>query len=241
MQLVRPSSGRLPNEDAAGSRGRRGPLIDGRTDPKVQSAGAKAAASSRRGQRHGALDMEGRRSLEGPITALSSPPAICRHSPVRPRLTAVACMTSRLDGTVFVALDWDEAGRRAPRQDDACRALANGGARPYRLALPAGSGDWNDRLRAVGLATMRAELRAVTSDVHPFDRRNHASGRCQRCRHDKTRHVDLTVPAQPVSCAEDLGASDYCQKARPQRRRHRGADDEGGRAPTTRSGAESVE
>ena len=35
------------------------------------------------------------------------------------------------------------------------------GATPYRLAPPDGAGEWNDRLQAVGLAAMRAELDAA--------------------------------------------------------------------------------
>ena len=102
---------------------------------------------------------------EGPITALSVAAcglpaiALCGHL-LRPWLAWHLALR-----TVFVALDWDE--RDAERYGDtACRALANVGARPYRLALPAGSGDWNDRLRAVGLVAMRAELRAALSDVY---------------------------------------------------------------------------
>ncbi|HEY5182277.1 MAG TPA: hypothetical protein VIJ07_21310 [Dermatophilaceae bacterium] len=57
--------------------------------------------------------------------------------------------------------------RRRRRWDEdstarhARRALAAMGATPYRLAPPDGAGDWNDRLQAVGLAAMRAELDAA--------------------------------------------------------------------------------
>ena len=39
------------------------------------------------------------------------------------------------------------------------------GARPHRLSPPAGAGDWNDYLRAVGLASMRAELEQAVGAV----------------------------------------------------------------------------
>ncbi len=97
---------------------------------------------------------------EGPLTALSvaacGQPAIALCGRVlRPWLAI------HLAGrTVFVSLDWHEAGADEAG-GAAFGALHAVGARPYRLALPAGSGDWNDHLRAVGLADMRAELEHV--------------------------------------------------------------------------------
>jgi hypothetical protein len=158
----------FPMQDASGRLvAAEGRYVDGRTDPKDQSAGAKSCGVFV--ATPGALDMDGAVVCEGPITALSVAAcglptiALCGHV-LRPWLAWRLALR-----TVFVTLDWDE--QDAERYGDAaCRALANVGARPYRLALPAGSGDWNDHLRAVGLAAMRAELRATVSDVHPFDR-----------------------------------------------------------------------
>jgi phage/plasmid primase-like uncharacterized protein len=123
--------------------------------PKSRSAGRKAAGVFVASP--GALEADRVIVVEGPITALSIAAcglpaiALCGHV-LHERLAR--CLAGR---TVFVALDWDEDG--AERQGDAAfRALAGVGARPYRLALPAGAGDFNDYLRAVGLTTMRSQL-----------------------------------------------------------------------------------
>jgi len=138
-----------------------GRYIDGRGEPKSRSAGPKshgvfAAAPD-------ALGADGLIVCEGPITALSvaacGQPAValCGH-------VLREWLAWRLVGrTVFVALDWDEQDADE-RGTDACRLLAAVGARSYRLALPSGAGDWNDRLRGVGLAAMRAELKQVLND-----------------------------------------------------------------------------
>ena len=123
--------------------------------PKSRSAGLKAAGVFVASP--GAMGADGVVVVEGPITALSVAAcglpaiALCGHVL---RAWLACCLAGR---TVFVSLDWDEQG--AERHGEAAfRALAAVGARPYRVALSAGVGDWNDHLRAVGLPTMRTEL-----------------------------------------------------------------------------------
>ena len=135
-----------------------GRYTDGGTDPKGRSAGPKSRGVFE--TLPGSLDGGPVVLCEGPLTALSvaacgipaaalcgraAPPWLARRLALRP---------------VFVALDWYEAGadeKAAP----IFRSLAALGARAYRLAPPAAAGDWNDRLQAVGLAAMRAELDAA--------------------------------------------------------------------------------
>ena len=136
-------------------------LIDGR-EPKSLAAGPKSAgvfAAPASAIRADVLAV-----VEGPITALSLAAcglpalALCGHV-LRPWLATH--LAGRL---VFVALDWDETDRQRDG-DEACRALHAVGARPHRLSPPAGAGDWNDYLRAVGLASMRAELEQAVGAV----------------------------------------------------------------------------
>jgi hypothetical protein len=61
---------------------------------------------------------------------------------------------------VFLAFDYGEQGADTLAHRLA-RELVALGATPYRLTPPAGAGDWNDRLQAVGLEAMRAELSAA--------------------------------------------------------------------------------
>jgi phage/plasmid primase-like uncharacterized protein len=125
---------------------------------KTHSAGAKSRGVFE--AMPGALAADGVTLCEGPITALSVAAAgfpcvaLCGHV-VRPWLVRRLALRS-----VIVSLDWyeDKAEENAAQ---ACRALAALGAKPYRLAPPDGAGDWNDRLQAVGLAAMRAELDAA--------------------------------------------------------------------------------
>jgi phage/plasmid primase-like uncharacterized protein len=125
---------------------------------KTHSAGAKSSGVFV--ALPGALGADGVTLCEGPITALSIAAcgfpavALCGHV-VRPWLVRRLALRS-----VLLSLDWyeDKAEENAAT---ACRALAALGAKPYRLAPPDGAGDWNDRLQAVGLPKMRAELDAA--------------------------------------------------------------------------------
>ena len=146
----------FPMQDAGGKFvAAEGRYTDGRTYPKGRSAGPKS-----RGvfvAMPGALEAEGVTLCEGPITALSLAaagfPAVALCGRVLP-----AWLPGRLAfRPVLLSLDWyepDAATKAAPMY----RALVTLGAQVYRLAPPDGAGDWNDRLQAVGLATMRAEL-----------------------------------------------------------------------------------
>lgn len=149
----------FPVQDAAGKlTGAEGRYIDGRADPKSRSAGRKS-----RGvfvAMPGALDAEGVCIVEGPITALSLAaagfPAVALCGRTMP-----AWLPGRLAfRPVLIGLDWYEPNaeeKAAPMY----RALVTLGATPYRLAPPADAGDWNDRLQAVGLDALRAELDAA--------------------------------------------------------------------------------
>jgi hypothetical protein len=125
---------------------------------KTHSAGAKSRGVFE--AMPGALQADGVTLCEGPISALSVAAAgfpavaLCGHV-VRPWLVRRLALRS-----VLVSLDWYE-DKAEENGAAACRALAALGARPYRLAPPDGAGDWNDRLQAVGLAAMRAELDAA--------------------------------------------------------------------------------
>jgi hypothetical protein len=135
-----------------------GRYTDGGTDPKGRSAGPKSSGVFAAAP--GALAADGVTLCEGPITALAVAAcgfpavALCGHV-VRPWLTRRLAMRA-----VFVSLDWYEEGAEEAAAT-ACRALAALGARPYRLAPPAGAGDWADYLQAVGVAAMRAALDAA--------------------------------------------------------------------------------
>lgn len=137
-----------------------GRYIDGRTEPKGRSAGPKSRGVFLASP--DALEAEAVVVCEGPITALSvaacGPPALalCGHN------RAPAWLARRLAlRIVFLALDFGETGA------DECagklaRELGALGAATYRLAAPAGAGDWNDALRAMGREALRAELKRVT-------------------------------------------------------------------------------
>ena len=150
----------FPLQDAAG----RLVAAEGRfvTPPagvaKSHSAGAKSRGVFE--AMPGALEADGVTLCEGPITALAVAAcgfpavALCGHV-VRPWLVRRLALR-----TVFLSLDWYETGAEESAAA-ATRALAGVGAKVYRLAPPAGAGDWADYLQAVGLATMRAELDAA--------------------------------------------------------------------------------
>ena len=136
-------------------------FLDQRT-PKSMSAGPKSrgvfVASP------GALDAEAVVIVEGPITALSlavcglPAVALCGHA------GAPAWLVRRLAlRRVLLALDYDEAGADEVANTLA-RDLAAVGAKPHRLALPAGAGDWNDVLITYGIAGMREALSAALGD-----------------------------------------------------------------------------
>ena len=135
-----------------------GRYTDGGTDPKGRSAGPKSGGIFE--ALAGALFAEVVTVTEGPLTALSL--AACGFPTVALcGRTAPPWLARRLAlRAVFVSLDWYEAGAEE-KAAPIFRALAALGARVYRLAPPDGAGDWNDRLQAVGLAAMRAELDAA--------------------------------------------------------------------------------
>lgn len=134
-----------------------GRYTDGRADPKGRSAGPKSSGVFE--AMPGALAADGVTLCEGPITALSVAAcgfpalALCGHV-VRPWLVRRLALRA-----VFVSLDWYE-DKAEENGASACRDLAALGARPYRLAPPAGA-DWNDYLQARGLDAMRADLDAA--------------------------------------------------------------------------------
>lgn len=107
----------------------------------------------------GALDVAGLTICEGAITALSM--AACGFPAVAlGGQNAPPWLARRLAlRDVVIALDEGEQKTEAAAAA-LVRALAAYGARPYRLRLPAGV-DVNDRLRAVGLPALRAELSAA--------------------------------------------------------------------------------
>lgn len=148
----------FPMQDAAGHLvAAEGRYIDAGA-PKSRSAGRKTAGVFVASP--GALEADGVIIVEGPITALSIAAcglpaiALCGHVL---REWLARCLAGR---TVFVALDWDE--QDAERHGVAAfRALHAAGARTYRLALPAGAGDWNDVLVTYGIAAMRDALGAA--------------------------------------------------------------------------------
>lgn len=148
----------FPVQDGAGRLvAAEGRYTDGRADPKGRSAGPKSSGVFV--AMPGALAADGVTLCEGPITALSVAAcgfpalALCGHV-VRPWLVRRLALRA-----VFVSLDWYEEGTEE-NGAEACRDLAALGARPYRLAPPAGN-DWSDYLQAVGLDPMRAELDAA--------------------------------------------------------------------------------
>lgn len=96
---------------------------------------------------------------EGPLTALSV--AACGlHAVALGGQTAPAWLARRLAlRDVVIALDEGEAATETSAAK-LIRALAEVGARPYRLRWPAGV-DANDRLQAVGLDALRRELWAA--------------------------------------------------------------------------------
>ena len=131
-----------------------GRYIDGRADPKGRTAGPKSGGVFV--ATPGALDVAGVTLCEGPLTALSvaacgfacvalcgqkAPPWLARRLALR---------------DVVIALDEGETKTEAAAAV-LVRALVAVGARPYRLRLPAGV-DVNDRLQAVGVDALRAEL-----------------------------------------------------------------------------------
>jgi Toprim domain len=124
---------------------------------KTHSAGAKSLGVFE--ALPSALAADGVTLCEGPITALSVAAcgfpalALCGHV-VRPWLVRRLALRD-----VFVSLDWHE-DKAEENGAAACCALAALGARPYRLAPPAGN-DWNEYLQARGLDPMRAELDAA--------------------------------------------------------------------------------
>jgi phage/plasmid primase-like uncharacterized protein len=149
----------FPVQDEAGRLvAAEGRYIDAGT-PKSRSAGPKG-----RGvfvATPGALEAEGVTLCEGPITALSvaacgfAAVALCGHA------SAPAWLVRRLAlRPVFLAFDYGEQGADTLARKLA-RELAALGATPYRLTPPAGAGDWNDYLQAVGLEAVRAELGAA--------------------------------------------------------------------------------
>lgn len=127
--------------------------------PKSRSAGRKS-----RGvfcALPGAAEAVGVTLCEGPITALSVAAcgfpavALCGHKGAPSWLVHRCALRP-----VFLAFDYGEAGAEEGHGKLA-RELAALGAAVYRLAPPAGAGDFNDRLRAVGLEALRAELDAA--------------------------------------------------------------------------------
>ena len=114
----------------------------------------------------GALDAVGVTLVEGPVTALSV--AACGYQAVALcGSTMPTWLAPRLaPRDVMVSLDWYEMAAEATAVP-IFRALAAAGAKPYRLAPPAGR-DWNDYLQAVGLEMMHAELdRAIVAALVP--------------------------------------------------------------------------
>jgi len=144
-----------------------GRYTDGGTKPKGRTSGPKSrgvfVASP------GALDVDGVTVCEGPLTALSV--AACGFACVALcGQTAPPWLARRLAlRDVVIALDEGETKTEAAAAD-LVRALVTVGARPYRLRLPAGV-DVNDRLRAVGVDALRAELaEAICSALAPRER-----------------------------------------------------------------------
>jgi hypothetical protein len=130
--------------------------IDGNSDPKSRSVGSKRqgvfVASP------GALDADGVAIAEGPITALSLAAcgmpalALCGHASAHGWLVRHLAVRH-----VYLARDYGEAGAEEAATR-LVRDLTAMGAKPHRLALPAGVGDWNDWLVTVGIAAMRNAL-----------------------------------------------------------------------------------
>jgi hypothetical protein len=134
-----------------------GRYTDGSTKPKSRSAGRKS-----RGvfcALPGAAEASGVTICEGPITALSVAAcgypalALCGHKGAPAWLLRRCALRP-----VFLALDYGEQGAEEATAR-LVRELAALGATAYRLAPPAG--DFNDRLQAVGLEALRAELDAA--------------------------------------------------------------------------------
>lgn len=134
-----------------------GRYTDGGTTPKGRTCGPKSGGVFV--ATPGALDVSGVTLCEGPLTALSV--AACGFAAVALcGQTAPPWLARRLAlHDVVIALDEGETKTEAAAAA-LVRALAAYGARPYRLRLPARV-DVNDRLRAVGLDTLRAELDAA--------------------------------------------------------------------------------
>jgi phage/plasmid primase-like uncharacterized protein len=148
----------FPVQDAAGRLvAAEGRYIDAGA-PKSRSAGRKSAGVF--AAPACAIGADVLVVVEGPITALSIAAcglptiALCGHAL---RTWLAAHLAGRV---VFVALDWYEPDAERHGRS-AFAALHAVGARPYRLTLPVGAGDWNDHLRSVGLPAMRAELEQV--------------------------------------------------------------------------------
>ena len=156
-------------QDGAGA----GVAIDSRyLEPRAGSSRGKSRGPKGGGvfvASPGALDVDGVTVCEGPLTALSV--AACGFACVALcGQTAPPWLARRLAlRDVVIALDEGETKTEAAAAD-LVRALVTVGARPYRLRLPAGV-DVNDRLRAVGVDALRAELaEAICSALAPRER-----------------------------------------------------------------------
>ncbi len=157
----------FPVQDAAGTLvAAEGRHTDGRADPKGHTAGPKSHGVFEAMPR-ALFEADGVTLCEGPITALSvaagSYPAAALCGRTMP-----AWLPARLAlHTVLVSLDWvEEAAEK--KAAPIFRQLAALGCSTYRLSPPAGTGDWNDYLRAVGRDAMRAELeRAICGALAP--------------------------------------------------------------------------
>jgi len=148
---------RVQGEDGAGV------AVESRyTAPRADSSKSKSRGAKSRGvfvAWPGALDVDGAIVCEGPLTALSV--AACGFPAVALcGQTAPPWLARRL-ALRAVVIAFDEGETKTEEKAAAfVRELVAAGARPYRLRLPAGV-DVNDRLCAVGLDALRAELDAA--------------------------------------------------------------------------------
>jgi DNA primase len=146
-------------QDAAG----KGVAVESRyLEPRPDSAKSKSRGAKGSGvfvAWPGALDVDAVTVCEGPLTALSV--AACGFPAVALcGQRAPAWLARRLAlRAVVIAFDEGEA-KTETKAAELVRELVTVGARPYRLRLPAGV-DVNDRLQAVGVDTLRAELDAA--------------------------------------------------------------------------------
>jgi hypothetical protein len=143
-------------QDAAGA----GVAVESRyLEPRPDSAKSKSRGAKGSGvfvAWPGALDVDAVTVCEGPLTALSV--AACGFPAVALCGQKAPAWLPRRLALRPVVIAFDEGERDTEKNAaELVRRLALAGARPYRLRLPAGV-DVNDRLCAVGVDTLRAEL-----------------------------------------------------------------------------------